>query len=68
MSERCLVHPKAKARYLDYLVEHLNARLLEEHERSGRLEDEIKRAYWAQMITSLYRGLADNERRAKARH
>jgi len=64
MSERILVRPEAKARQVDYLVEHLNARLLEE----PGSEDEVKRAYWAQMIASLYRGLEENERRAKPRH
>ena len=64
MSERILVRPEAKARQVDYLVEHLNARLLEE----PGTEDEVKRAYWAQMIASLYRGLEENEQRAKLRH
>jgi len=64
MSERILVRPEAKARQVDYLIEHLNARLLEE----PGSEDEVKRAYWAQMIASLYRGLEENEQRAKLRH
>ena len=68
MSERWLVHPKAKARYLDYLIDELNTRLLEENGRGRKLEDEIKRAYCAQMIASLYRGLEHNERHARGRH
>jgi len=68
MSERYSIHPETKARQLDYLIEQLNDRLAEEPGRSGKLEDEIKRAYWAQMISSLYRGLEENERRAKVRH
>jgi hypothetical protein len=68
MSERWLVNPLAKARYLNYLIEHLNMRLLEEHGRGGKPEDEIKRAYWAQTITSLYRGLEHHERQARGRH
>ncbi len=68
MSERYSIHPETKARQLDYLIEQLNACLVEEPGRSDKLEDEIKLAYWAQMIASLYQGLEHNERRAKARH
>ena len=68
MSVQYSIHPETKARYLDYLIEQLNTRLLEEPGRSGKPEDEIERAYWAQLIASLYRGLKDNERRAKVRH
>jgi hypothetical protein len=64
-----LIRDEARARHLTYPTQQLSSCLMGAFSnKDAAIENVVERAYWAQAMTSLRRGLDESQRQARVQH